>query len=113
MRQRRDGARFRLRCACGSSLHRPLNGTEDSMNKVFAAAAGIAALTLPYGLQAQTPCRGTALAGTVKDSTDAVIASAEILVDGAMRQASGADGRYRFPCVSDGPHQVVVSADGF
>jgi hypothetical protein len=83
------------------------------MKRLLAAAAGFAALALPYGLQAQAPCRGTALTGTVKDTTDAVIPGAEVSVDGSLHQTSGRDGRYRFPCVSDGLHHVAVSADGF
>ena len=80
---------------------------------LLAAAAASAALTIPYGLQAQTTCRGTALGGTVWDSTDAVIPGADVSLDGTMHQASGADGHYRFACVADGTHHITVSADGF
>ena len=40
--------------------------------KRFSAAAAFAALALTHAF-AQTPCRGTALTGTVKDSTLALI----------------------------------------
>jgi Carboxypeptidase regulatory-like domain len=75
-------------------------------------AAAIAALALPCAL-AQTPCRGTALAGVVRDSTQAVIPGADLTLDGAQHALSGSDGQFRFPCVSAGPHRLSITAPGF
>ena len=66
---------------------------------------------------AQTPasCVGHTLSGTVQDSTAAVIPGATLKIDGALEQnqTSGSDGHFTFPCVSAGPHQLIVSAPGF
>jgi hypothetical protein len=80
--------------------------------RVLAAAAGFAALTVTYGL-AQTPCKGTNLAGTVRDSTQAVIPNAKLTLDGGRHAVSGADGRFRFTCVGDGAHGLATMAEGF
>src|SRR5580658_5814673 len=82
------------------------------MKRFFAYAACIAALALPSAY-AQTPCRGTALQGTVRDSTQALIPKAAVTLDGGVSLASGADGRFRFACVGDGKHELTVSAAGF
>jgi hypothetical protein len=82
------------------------------MNRYFAAAAGIAALSLPHAL-AQTVCRGTTLAGSVRDSTLALIPGAALVLDGNRNEISGADGRFRFTCVGDGPHRLSTTAEGF
>ena len=76
------------------------------------AAACIAALALPHVL-AQTPCHGTALTGAVRDSTLAVVPGAELTLDGAQRETSGANGQFRFPCVSAGSHRLSITAPGF
>ena len=88
------------------------------MKKIFAAAAGIAALAIPYAFEttgafAQTGCRGTTISGTVRDSTQAVIPGAVLTLDGGSNEMSGADGRFRFLCVGAGKHVVTASADGF
>ncbi len=85
------------------------------MNKHLAAAAAVAALTLPYA-RAQSPCHGAhdgSLTGTVRDSTLALIPGAAVVLDGAQTQISGSDGRFRFPCVSAGAHHVAAQAEGF
>jgi hypothetical protein len=63
--------------------------------------------------QAQAQCNGKPLLGTIQDSTDAVIPGATIQLDGGQSQSSGSDGRFRFPCVSSGPHHLTTSAPGF
>ncbi len=73
------------------------------------SAAG-AALLLPCAM-AQTAC--TALTGTVRDKTLAVIPGAAVTLDGTQEAVSGADGRYRFACVNDGAHEVGALAAGF
>ena len=75
-------------------------------------AAYIAALALPHVL-AQTPCHGTALTGAVRDSTLAVVPGAELTLDGAQHETSGANGQFRFACVSAGSHRLSVTAPGF
>jgi Carboxypeptidase regulatory-like domain len=82
------------------------------MRKIFAAAAGIAALALPHAF-GQTGCRGTTVSGTVRDTTQAVIPGAALILDGGRQEMSGPDGRFGFPCVGAGKHVVTASADGF
>jgi hypothetical protein len=80
--------------------------------RIFAAAAGFAALMVTYGL-AQTPCKGTTLTGTVRDSTLALIPNATLVLDGSQNAVSGSDGRFRLICVGDGSHKLSTTADGF
>ena len=82
------------------------------MKMTLAAAAGIAALMTTHAF-AQAPCRGTALTGTVRDSTQALIPGAKLTLDGTAVVESGADGRYRFACVADGAHKLAVTEAGF
>jgi Carboxypeptidase regulatory-like domain len=65
--------------------------------------------------QPQVSCAGHALSGTVQDSTAAVIPGATLQIDGTagQSQTSGGDGRFTFPCISAGTHQLSVSAPGF
>ncbi len=65
---------------------------------------------------AQSTCpssRETVLAGTVKDATLALIPGAAVVLDGNRIATSGADGHFRFPCVSSGTHHLSASASGF
>ncbi len=82
------------------------------MNKLLATAAGIAALALPHAF-AQTPCRGTALSGTVRDSTLALIPGAVVTLDGTLNETSGPDGRFHFACLPNGTHHLSTTAQGF
>lgn len=87
------------------------------MNRLLIAAAGIAALALPHAFS-QTSCpggkpAGTTLAGTVRDSTLALVPGAALTLDGAMSGVSGADGRFSFSCVSNGSHHLSATAEGF
>jgi hypothetical protein len=92
------------------------------MSKSFAAAASLAALA-PLCALAQGPagseqptanaaCHGSAVSGTVRDSTQALIPGATLRLDG-RRQVSGADGHFDFPCIKDGAHKLNVTAQGF
>ncbi len=99
------------------------------MQRLFFAAALLPGFAAPLALQAQaavpaqaqvpapaaSACSGAPLAGTVQDSTGAVIPGASVQLDGAagLKATSGSDGRFVFPCVSAGPHHVNVSAAGF
>ena len=58
-------------------------------------------------------CHGTALAGTVRDSTLALIPGAVVTLDGGLQTTSGADGRFSFACVEAGTHKLSASAEGF
>jgi hypothetical protein len=82
------------------------------MNRIFAAAATFAALTTPYAL-GQTACKGSALTGTVRDTTQALIPGATLTLDGGAHVVSGADGRFRFACVADGAHKLAAAEPGF
>ena len=76
------------------------------------AAAGVVALAL-MEMHAQTPCRGTNISGTVRDSTQALLPGAQITLDGKAAQASGSDGHFVFACVPAGQHQLSATAEGF
>ncbi len=86
------------------------------MLKLFPLAA--IAVTSPFCAHADaqalndSTCSGTALTGAVRDSTGAMIPGAALTIDG-ITQTSGDDGRYRFPCVTAGPHQLTARAAGF
>jgi hypothetical protein len=69
----------------------------------------------PQAQQTQSSCTGRTLAGTVQDSTAAVIPGATVQIDGnpAQSQTSGSDGRFSFKCVPAGPHHLTTSASGF
>jgi hypothetical protein len=79
------------------------------------AAAALAALSLSHALKtnAQAPCNGTALAGTVHDTTAALIPGAQLTLDGKLSQTSGPDGQFRFACVASGSHHLVIAAPQF
>ncbi len=77
--------------------------------------AALSALTISQAM-AQSSCRTTnttALSGTVRDSTQALIPGASVSVDGGKPVTSGADGRFRLACLAAGKHQLSVQADGF
>lgn len=85
-----------------------------------AAAAAFAALTtllaLPSAASGQTTCSGqhqSALTGTVRDSTQALIPGATVTLDGGQHTVSGSDGRFRFACVRGGSHTLLATAEGF
>ena len=80
--------------------------------KFFLAAAAVAALALPYA-SAETPCHGTPITGTVRDTTLALIPGATLSLDGSANQTSGSDGTFRFLCVEAGPHHLSATAPGF
>ena len=84
------------------------------MNKFLAIAT---LCTAPFARAQTVPCRGIALTGSVHDSTQALIPGAVLTLDAtqsiAQTATSGSDGRFRFPCASDGPHQLSISAPGF
>ncbi len=82
------------------------------MIRLSAAAAALAALTVTYGF-GQTPCRGTALTGVVRDSTQALVPGATLMLDGNQKVVSGSDGRFRFTCVSEGRHSLSAEEQGF
>ncbi len=85
------------------------------MKQLWKVAAGVAALTPSFALAQRNPspvCSGSALSGVVRDSTEALVAGAEVKLDG-MKRRSAADGGYSFPCVAAGRHELKVSAPGF
>ncbi len=84
------------------------------MKRIFVAAAGFAALVQTHvWAQGQTGCSGTVVSGLVRDSSQALIPGAKVRLDGARDAVSGADGRFRFGCVADGPHRLAADAEGF
>jgi hypothetical protein len=82
------------------------------MKEFFVAAAAIAALALPYA-HAQTACSGSTLSGTVRDTTQALVPGATVVLDGRRQVVSRPDGGFQFACVSDGKHRLRASAQGF
>ena len=95
------------------------------MKRSFAAAASFAALTISYALPTtaraqdtllpatEPACHGATIAGTVKDSTEALIPGATVVLDGGASTTTGTDGRFHIPCVADGPHTLHAAAEGF
>jgi hypothetical protein len=84
----------------------------------FLAAAGLLALAIPHAFAATSDevdpaCNGAALTGSVRDTTQAFIPGASLSVDGGKSIESGADGRYRIPCVANGDHKLTISMTGF
>ena len=83
------------------------------MRRVLVGTA-FAALGMPCVFGQATCAGGTAaVAGTVRDQTQAVIPGAEVRLDGVRAAVSGGDGRFSFGCVASGEHQVTVRAKGF
>ncbi|MGA7155858.1 MAG: carboxypeptidase-like regulatory domain-containing protein [Acidobacteriaceae bacterium] len=82
------------------------------MKQLVVAAAAIAALAIPHAF-AQTACQGTALNGSVRDVTQALVPGAAVTLDGRRRVVSNSDGRFEFACVSDGRHKLTATANGF
>ncbi len=80
------------------------------MNKLLAIAALCSA---PFARAQTPPCRGTTLTGLVHDTTQALIPGATLTLDATQTATSGPDGRFRLPCVPDGPHQLSIAAPGF
>lgn len=80
-------------------------------------------LAAPICMAAAIPCAGaqracqvahaTVLTGAVRDSTQALIPGASVALDGKAPVISGADGRFRVPCLAAGEHVLVVTAPGF
>jgi hypothetical protein len=100
-------------------LRRRIGGPADVrrfMRHAFALLAGVAVMAAPSAfaeIPAEIACHGSPLAGTVRDTTQALIPGAAVTLDGAATATSGADGRFAFPCVATGPHRLAVAADGF
>src|ERR1700761_8719152 len=82
------------------------------MKQMLVAAATFAALALPHAL-AQTTCTGSTLAGTVRDTTQALVPGATVVLDGRRSVVSRGDGSFAFACVSDGKHRLRASEQGF
>ncbi len=82
----------------------------------FIAVAACAACIASIGAAAQTNCsvpHSATLAGTVRDSTMALIPGAVLRLDDNRTGTSGADGRFRFVCVPSGKHHLSANAEGF
>ena len=82
------------------------------MKSFFVAAAAVAALALPHA-SAQTACPGSTMSGTVRDTTQALVPGAAVVLDGRRQVVSRADGGFQFACVSDGKHRLRASMQGF
>src|ERR1700693_2501071 len=98
------------RCFPCSARHVVTN--EGRMSKLLAAAASFAVCALPH-VFAQTACHGTILAGTVRDSTRALIPGAALTMDEGQSATSGSDGTFAFRCVVTGLHHLSIVAPGF
>jgi hypothetical protein len=95
------------------------------MKAATSAVALIAALALPYAFtqatSAQSPtatptapsCSGAPLAGTVRDSTGALLPGATLTIDATVPATSDSAGQFRIACLSSGSHQLSASAPGF
>jgi hypothetical protein len=49
----------------------------------------------------------------VRDSSLALIPGAALILDGRLNTISASDGQFRFSCIADGAHQLLVTAEGF
>lgn len=58
-------------------------------------------------------CSGAPLAGTVVDSTGAIIPGATVSLESGASVTSGSDGHFRFACVADGSHHLQIAATSF
>jgi hypothetical protein len=87
------------------------------MKRYLAVAGALALALMPMfaltPVHAQTTCHGTSLQGTVRDTTQALIPGAEVMLDGGARQTSGADGHFTFACVEAGKHTISATSQGF
>ncbi len=88
------------------------------MRILLLAVAGATALfpqrALTQAASAQAACtNGKPLAGTVVDTTGALIPGASLTLDAGAARTSGNDGRFRFPCVPAARHHLTVAAPGF
>ena len=82
----------------------------------FAVSAALLACSLPVHASAEVSCStgsGAVIAGTVRDSTLALIPGATLHLDDNRTVTTGADGHFRFPCVSGGKHHLAARAEGF
>ncbi len=52
-----------------------------------------------------SPCKGTAVAGTIHDPSGAIVAEAQVTLDGGAPVGTDGCGRYYFSCVASGRHQ--------
>jgi hypothetical protein len=75
-------------------------------------AASLLAATALLTSAAQSPCTGAPLIGIVLDPTLALIPGATLSLDHSTQKSNDA-GRFRFPCVAPGPHQLSITAPGF
>jgi hypothetical protein len=82
------------------------------MKEFFVAAAAVAALALPHAF-AETVCQGSPLIGSVRDTTQALLPGATVVLDGQHPVVSRADGEFEFACVPNGKHRLTARADGF
>jgi hypothetical protein len=63
-------------------------------------------------VKSQTPpC--SRLEGIVLDSTGALVPGASVSLDEKTRRASGSDGRFAFPCVTPGKHELTATIADF
>ncbi len=82
--------------------------------KIWMAVACMGFASLYASAQSACPTvRATELKGTVRDSTEALIPGATVSVDGGTPVISGSDGRFRVPCLTAGPHRLIVTVPGF
>jgi hypothetical protein len=92
--------------------------------KLLLAAALLATLTpalaratpnLPDAPASTPACpSGSPLAGTVRDSTGALIPGATLHLDAAsITQTSASDGSFLIPCIAPGTHKLTIAESGF
>jgi hypothetical protein len=85
----------------------------------FYAAVAVATLVIPHAFaeristETDSASKCSALSGTVRDTTQALIPGALLKLDSGESVQSGSDGRYHFGCVKNGSHTLMVTMDGF
>ncbi|RRA47597.1 TonB-dependent receptor [Acidipila sp. EB88] len=73
----------------------------------------LAAATFCEHAQAQAPCHGSNVQGEIHDSSGLVIAGAALSLETGESSTSNEQGKFTFPCVPSGTHQVHITAQGF
>jgi hypothetical protein len=95
------------------------------MKAALPVATVLAVLALPFAFAsgalaqgktpapAAPPCSGAPLAGSVRDSTGALIPGATITLDAAGAATSDSAGQFRVACLAPGSHRLSATAPGF
>ncbi len=80
---------------------------------MFKILAAIALAPIASSAAFAQTCAGAPITGIVRDITGALIPGASLSLDDSKTLTSGPDGRFRFPCVTSGPHTLTATFADF